>query len=292
LEALCAYGWRSSVFIVDDNFIGNKRKLKLEILPAIIQWMKEKNYPFTLFTEASINLADDEDLMRLMVEANFDMVFVGIETPNEESLAECGKFQNKGRNLVDAVKKLQNHGLQVQGGFIVGFDSDPVSIFENQISFIQRSGIVTAMVGLLSAPPGTKLHRRLKSENRLLNEFSGNNTDGSMNFVPKMNSDILMSGHRHIISTIYSPKQYYERIKTFLREYKPRRNKTTHPRFEQLRALARSVWFLGLREKGRRYYWKLLAWTLVKHPRSMVVSVTLIIYGYHFRRIMETYTGG
>ena len=157
LDTLYVRGWRSSVFVVDDNFIGNKRKLKEEILPAIIEWMKKKKYPFALFTEASINLSDDEKLMRLMVEANFNAVFVGIETPNEESLAECGKFQNKNRDLVASVRKLQNHGLEVQGGFILGFDSDPHSIFEDQISFIQRSGIVTAMVGLLNAPPGKTL---------------------------------------------------------------------------------------------------------------------------------------
>jgi radical SAM superfamily enzyme YgiQ (UPF0313 family) len=289
LDALGTRGWRGSVFIVDDNFIGNKRKLKAQILPAIAEWMKEKEYPFSLFTEASINLADDEELMRLMVEANFDMVFVGIETPHEESLAECGKLQNKNRNLMASVKRLQNHGLQVQGGFIVGFDNDPPSIFENQISFIQRSGIVTAMVGLLNAPPGTKLYRRLKGENRLLGDFSGDNTDCSINFVPKMSYETLMSGYRKIISTIYAPKQYHERLKTFLKEYKPRRGKAVRPRFGHLLSLAKSMWFLGLREKGRGYYWRLLAWTLVRHPRSFPISVTLAIYGYHFRKVVEKY---
>ncbi|MGB2884762.1 MAG: radical SAM protein, partial [Dehalococcoidia bacterium] len=160
LDALYNRGWRDSIFVVDDNFIGNKRKLKKEILPAIIEWQKERKYPSPLFTEASINLADDEELMKLMVEAGFDMVFIGIETTNEESLAECSKNQNRGRDLVASVKKLQNHGFQVQGGFILGFDSDPVSIFKSQINFIQKSGIVTAMVGLLNAPPGTRLYER------------------------------------------------------------------------------------------------------------------------------------
>ncbi len=293
LDALYTQGWRSSVFIVDDNFIGSKRKLKAEILPAIVQWMKEKDYPFSLFTEASINLADDEELMQLMVEANFDMVFVGIETPHEESLAECGKFQNKNRDLVASVKTLQNHGLQVQGGFIVGFDNDPPSIFENQINFIQRSGIVTAMVGLLNAPPGTKLYRRLKGENRLLSDdFSGDNTDCSINFVPRMNRETLMNGYRRIISTIYAPKQYHERLKTFLKEYKPKPGKAVHPQFGHLRSFAKSIWFLGLKEKGKRYYWRLLAWTLVRRPRSFAIAVTLAIYGYHFRKIVEGYTEG
>jgi len=290
LDALYIRGWRSSVFIVDDNFIGNKRKLKEEILPAIIEWMKKKKYPFALFTEASINLSDDEKLMRLMVEANFNAVFVGIETPNEESLAECGKFQNKNRDLVASVRKLQNHGLEVQGGFILGFDSDPHSIFENQISFIQRSGIVTAMVGLLNAPPGTKLYRRLKSESRLLLDFSGDNTDCSMNFIPKMNHETLINGYKRVLNTIYSPKQYYERTITFLKEYKPRAGKPVRPQLQHLVAFVRSVWVLGIKEKGREYYWRLLAWTFARRPRLFPLSVRLAIYGFHFRKVLKGYT--
>ncbi len=229
LEAIFSQGWRSGVFIVDDNFIGNKRKLRAEILPAIIGWMKEKGYPFAFSTEASINLADDEELMRLMVKAGFNTVFVGIETPNEESLAECNKFTNINRDLVASVKKMQNQGLEVQGGFIVGFDSDPLSIFKSQISFIQRSGIVTAMVGLLNAPPGTRLYQHLKKENRLLKNSSGDNTDCSINFIPKMNYETLINGYKHILYTIYSPKQYYERVKTFLKAYKPQKRRGDTP---------------------------------------------------------------
>jgi radical SAM superfamily enzyme YgiQ (UPF0313 family) len=251
--------------------------------------MNLKKYPFSLFTEASINLADDEDLIQLMVKAGFDTVFVGIETPNEESLAECGKSQNTNRDLVTSVKKLQNSGLQVHGGFIVGFDNDPASIFENQINFIQKSGIVTAMVGLLNAPPGTKLHQRLKRENRLTREFSGNNTDFSINFVPKMNYTTLLDGYQSILKSIYSPKIYYERIKTFLREYKPSTRKVNFYQLGLIRAFIRSIWILGMREKGKRYYWRLLAWTLLKKPRSFQMSVTLLIYGLHFRKVVERY---
>ena len=288
-DLLYKLGWRNGVFIVDDNFIGNKKKLKAEILPAIIKWMKEKKYPFSLFTEASINLADDEELMKLMVDAGFNMVFVGIETPNEESLAECGKSQNVNRDLLASVKILQNRGLQVQGGFIVGFDNDPLSIFENQINFIQKSGIVTAMVGLLNAPHGTKLYDRLKKENRLVQTFSGNNTDCSMNFIPKMNYDTLINGYQGIMTTIYSPKKYYERTKTFLREYKPKTKQKNSPEFKYLWAFVKSIWVLGIVEKGRRYYWRLLAWTLIKHPRSFAMSITLSIYCFHFRKIVKEY---
>ncbi len=289
LDALYNRGWRSSVFIVDDNFIGNKRKLRTEILPAIADWMKKKGRPFSLITEASVNLSDDEELVRLMVEAGFDSVFIGIETTNQESLSECGKLQNKNRDLVDSVKKLQNYGLQVYGGFIVGFDNDPPSIFESQINFIQRSGIVTAMVGLLNAPPGTRLFRRLKKENRLTRAFSGDNTDCSINFIPKMGYGTLINGYRKLIKTIYTPKQYYERIKTFLQEYKPLRGRPLRPQLAHLEAFIRSIWVLGIKEKGRQYYWRLLAWTLARRPQSLPMAITLAIYGFHFRKITERY---
>ena len=287
LEALYSRGWRGGVFIVDDNFIGNKRKLKAEILPAIIKWMKERKYPFSFNTEASINLADDKGLMQLMVKTGFNTVFVGIETPNEESLVECNKFQNANRNLVASVKKIQNYGLEVQGGFIVGFDSDPISIFKSQINFIQRSGIVTAMVGLLNAPRGTRLYQRLKQENRLLKGFSGDNTDCSLNFIPKMNYETLINGYRHILNTIYSPKNYYERVKTFLKEYKPRGIRKGKIQFYHLKAFIKSMWVLGVKEKGRKYYWKLFASTLLRCPRSFPLSMSLAVYGYHFRKIAE-----
>ncbi len=290
LEALYNQGWLGGLFIVDDNFIGNKRKLKSEILPAIIDWMKGKKYPFTFNTEASINLADDEELMQLMVEAGFNSVFIGIETPNEESLAECNKSQNQNRDLVASVRKIQNYGLEVQGGFIVGFDHDPLSIFKSQISFIQKSGIVTAMVGLLSAMPGTRLYRRLKQEHRLLSNATGNNTDCSLNFIPKMNYETLIEGYKHILDTIYSPKQYYERIKILLKEYRPKKRRNA-PRIQpyHISAFIKSMWFLGIREEGRRYYWKLFVSTLLKYPRAFPLSMSLAVYGFHFRKVAEKY---
>ena len=292
LDALYNRGWRDGVFVVDDNFIGNKKKLKSEILPAIIKWRKGKKYPFVLLTEASINLADDEELMHLMVEAGFDTVFIGIETPNEKSLAECTKSQNQNRDLAASVKKIQNCGLQVQGGFIVGFDNDPLSIFKNQINFIQKTGIVTAMVGLLNAPPGTRLYRRLKQERRLLKAFTGNNTDCSLNFIPKMNHETLINGYKHILDTIYSPKHYYERVKTFLKEYRPQGEIAGRLQSHYIRAFFKSIWFLGIREKGRRYYWKLFLSTLLKQPRKFPISINLAVYGYHFRKVMGSYTKG
>ncbi len=287
LNAIYAEGWRSSVFFTDDNFIGNKRKLKTEILPAMAQWSKQKNYPFSFFTEASIDLADDEELMRAMTEVGFNMIFIGIESPNEESLVECNKLPNKGRDLLASVKKLQNNGFQVQGGFIVGFDSDPLSIFKSQINFIQQSGIVTAMVGVLMAPPGTALHKRMKKENRLLVRGSGDNTDGSTNFIPKMGLEKLKNGYSHILSTIYSPKPYYERIKTFLREYKPQNVTKGSIKLERIQALLKSIWVLGITGKGRVYYWRLFIWTLLNKPESFSLSITFAIQGFHFSKVAE-----
>jgi len=216
---------------------------------------------------------------------------VGIETPNEESLVECNKFNNTNRDLVASVKKLQNHGLQVQGGFIIGFDSDPSSIFKSQINFIQKSGIVTAMVGLLNAPPGTKLYHRLKKENRLLPaDTSGDNTDGTINFIPKMNREMLINGYKNVVKTIYSSKQYYERLKVFLEEYKPHQPRKTgrgklYP--HQVKALVNSMLVLGVKEKGRQHYWKLFNYTLFKKPRLFPLFVALSVYGFHFRKVAE-----
>jgi len=177
--------------------------------------------------------------------------------------------------------------LQVQGGFIVGFDSDPLSIFKSQIEFIQKSGIVTAMVGVLMAPPQTRLYKRLKEEDRLLPGGTGDNTDGSTNFIPKMGRETLARGYKHVVDTIYAPKQYYERIRTFLREYKPRNKWKIKISLVYLIAWIRSTWVLGVKEKGRIYYWKLVAWTLLKKPKTFPLSMTLAVEGFHFRKVAE-----
>lgn len=285
LDSLYRFGWRDKVFFVDDNFIGNRMYLKRELLPALIEWRKDKP-SIGFHTEVSINLADDEELLRLMVEAGFDTVFIGIETPDEESLAECSKVQNTRRNLVEDVRRIQQAGLQVQGGFIVGFDSDKPSIFRRQIDFIQQSGIVTAMVGLLQAPPGTKLYQRLKREGRLRAQMSGDNVDGTTNIVPKMPLATLKAGYRYILEHIYSPSYYYERVRTFLRGYRPPKIKPVL-RFEYILAFFRSIVRLGILGEERRHYWKLLFWTLFRKPQLFPLAVTLAIYGHHFRKVCE-----
>ncbi len=289
LDTLYYTGWRGPVFFVDDNFIGNKTKLKKEILPAIAEWMVKRKNPFYLNTEASINLADDEELMQLMAKAGFEAVFIGIESPNEESLIECNKNQNRNRDLISSVKKIQEFGLEVQGGFIVGFDNDPLTIFEKLTNFIQESGIVTAMVGLLNAPKGTKLQKRLQKEGRLLKDFTGNNTDFSINFIPQMNSDILLAGYKKILHTIYSPKYYYERVMRFMKDFTPKKKKVFHINPNYILALFRSIIKLGLFGEERIYYWKLFFWSLFRKPQLFSLAILFTIYGFHFRKISNSF---
>ena len=289
LDVMFERGWRGGVFFVDDNFIGNQKKLKHEILPALIEWMQEKGYPFSFQTEASINLADDDELMELMVKAGFNTVFIGIETISEDSLAECNKLQNKNRDLANCIRKILHHGLQVQGGFIVGFDSDEEKIFNGMIKFIQETGIVTAMVGLLNAPKGTLLYKRLEGEGRIKEDFSGSNTDLSINFSPRMDMNTLISGYKYIVSTIYSPKYYYERVIKFLKEFCPAKLGKAHLGLREIGAFLKANVKLGFIGEERRYYWKLFFWSLFKQPKSFPLAITFSIYGYHFRKIFETY---
>ena len=285
MDALYALGWRGGIFFVDDNFIGHKARLKRELLPALIAWQQGRK-GVTFNTEVSVNLADDPELMQMMADAGFDTVFVGIETPDENSLRECNKKQNTGRDLVADVKKIQRAGLQVQGGFIVGFDSDKPSIFRRQIEFIQKSGIVTAMVGLLQAPSGTRLFERLKRENRIAGFTSGDNVDGTTNIVPIMALKTLREGYENILQHIYSPDHYYQRVKTFLREY---RTPKIRPRLSLARVLTflHSALRLGVIGKERVHYWKLLLWTRFRRPDLVPLAVTLMIYGHHFRKVCE-----
>jgi radical SAM superfamily enzyme YgiQ (UPF0313 family) len=286
LDGLYKLGWRGQVFVVDDNFIGNKKYLKTQLLPELIEWQKDKR-GIPLNTEASINLADDRMLIDMMVEAGFDTVFIGIETPDEQGLTECNKTQNKNRDLAESVRLIQKAGLQVQGGFIVGFDSDRPSIFQRQIDFIQNTGIVTAMVGLLQAPVGTRLYKRLKQEGRLAGQLSGNNVDGSTNIIPKMDQNILFRGYRNMMRQIYSPKPYYQRIKTFLRTYRTPKFKTPLD-LQRILALFRSSIRLGILGKERIQYWKILSWTIFRRPELFPLVITFAIYGHHFRKIYKS----
>ena len=287
LDSIYAAGWRGNIFFVDDNFIGNKRYLKEHLLPALIKWREDKK-GCVFYTEATINLADDRELMRLMVRAGFDSVFIGIESPDDKSLAECQKVQNKNRDLLQSVKIIHGAGLQVQGGFIVGFDSDTPSIFQRQIDFIQNSGIVTAMVGMLQAPPGTRLFDRMKRENRLRGRISGDNVDGTTNIIPLMGLDRLYEGYRSIMKQIYSPRYYYRRVRMFLKEFKIPEVKTPMD-LQRFLAFFRSGFRLGIFGKERFHFWHLIGWTLIRRPRLFPLAITLAIYGHHYRKICELY---
>jgi radical SAM superfamily enzyme YgiQ (UPF0313 family) len=249
--------------------------------------MEQKGRPFYFYTEASINLADDGELLELMVRAGFEEVFIGIETPLEEGHAESGKAQNKNRDLLASVRLIQQAGLQVHGGFIVGFDSDQPSIFDAQIRFIQESGIVTAMVGMLTALRGTRLYERLDREGRLLGDASGNNTALALNFMPRMPPATLIAGYRTILDTIYAPKQYYQRVIRLLSEYRPLSRGKFHLQRGYLGALGKSMLVLGVLGRERLQFWKLFFWSLLRKPRLFPLAITYAIYGYHFRKVAE-----
>ncbi|MGC8775376.1 MAG: B12-binding domain-containing radical SAM protein [Chlorobaculum sp.] len=284
LEGLRRHGWQDSVFFVDDNFIAHRAYLKKELLPALIEWRKTKGATNKFYTECSINLADDAELMELMVDAGFNQVFIGIETPEVTALQACGKQHNTSRDMLDNIRKIQNAGIEVQGGFIVGFDSDTPSIFQKQIEFIQKSGIVTAMVGILQALPGTKLYERLKNEGRLLPHSSGDNADSNTNIVPMMDPEILRRGYREMMNHLYAPKYYYQRIRTLLEEYRAPQLKSRF-RMSQFMAFMRSTVMLGVIGRERFQYWKMLAWTAVNRQQALPLAVTLAIYGHHFRKV-------
>ncbi|MCG6953753.1 MAG: DUF4070 domain-containing protein, partial [Betaproteobacteria bacterium] len=286
LEALRRRGWRDMVFIVDDNFIGNRKRARA-LLHELVDWRARARPSMGFFTEASVNLADDAELCELMVQAGFSKVFLGLETPSPEGLEECNKAQNRKRDLGETVRTLQRAGLEVMGGFIVGFDSDPRDIFRRQFEFIQHSGVVTAMVGLLSALPQTALYRRLAAEGRILAETCGNNTDAAINFITRLEPQFLLSGYRELMRQLYEPRNYYARIRTFLRNYRPQ---GTSGRLSgaDLKAFLKSLWVLGVRHAGRRQFWALLWTTLLASPRKLRAAMELSILGHHFRRIAQT----
>jgi radical SAM superfamily enzyme YgiQ (UPF0313 family) len=285
LDALYQLGWRGTVTFVDDNLVGNRRKLRTELLPALIEWRRDKR-GMTFSTQVSIDLADDEELLDLMVSAGFDTVFVGIESLDDTNFAECRKTQNANRDLLADVKRIQRAGLQVQGGFIIGFDSDTPTVFQRMTDFIQRSGIATAMVGLLQAPIGTALYRRLEQEGRIKSQLSGDNVDGTTNIIPAMGIEPLEKGYREILRDIYSPRSYYARLRTFIREYHPPKSKARLAPWH-LNAFFRSLYFLGIAGEERFRYPGLLLWTLFRKPRAFPVAVVLAISGYHFRKSSE-----
>ena len=289
LDALRDLGWRGTVFIVDDNFIGNKKNVRL-LLPALTQWQEENNHPFSLLTEASVNLADDEDLLANMRTAGFNQVFLGIETPVEASLKEAQKSQNRG-NLLDSVRRIQSYGMEVMAGFIVGFDNDPDDIFERQINFIRESAIPLAMVGLLNALPDTQLWKRLEREGRLLGEASGNNTECTFNFRTTMDPARLIAGYQRIMQTIYSPAEFYQRALDSMKRTAIRGSAQQHYALgNTIASLLRIGIRLGVLDRERREFWRFIARTVTSHRQKISDSLRLAAMGYHFRKLSEVYS--
>ena len=285
LDALYAAGWIGTVFFVDDNFIGNKKLVK-QFLRALIEWREREKPELDFITEASVNLADDKELLELMVSAGFRRVFIGIESPVPESLREAQKYQNTHGDLIEMIKTVQRSGMEVMGGFIVGFDNDPREIFELQYDFIQKTGIAAAMVGLLTALPKTQLYHRLSGEGRLDTKSTGNNTEAVLNFIPKLDREFLISGYKRLMWTLYEPTTYYRRALTFLNEYGPRGPKLKLT-IEDIYALFRSLWMMGVMHRGRRAFWKYLATILVRHPHKFPKGIALAIYGFHYRMVAK-----
>jgi radical SAM superfamily enzyme YgiQ (UPF0313 family) len=285
LDGLMDTGWKGTVFFVDDNFIGNKRLVK-EFLRALIAWRQRRRPQVDFITEASVNLADDQELLDLMATAGFHRVFLGIETPVPASLQECQKYQNTHGDLVEKIRTIQRSGLEVMGGFIVGFDNDPREIFELQFDFIQKTGIAAAMVGLLTALPKTQLYHRLLGEGRLDSAATGNNTEAVLNFIPKLDREFLIDGYRRLMRTLYEPSTYYRRVLVFLGEYRPNGPKLRLTLLD-VRAFFKSLWIMGVLYRGRRAFWKYLATVLVRHPRKLPNAIALAVHGFHFRMVAK-----
>jgi radical SAM superfamily enzyme YgiQ (UPF0313 family) len=289
LDQLYEAGWRGPVSIVDDNFIGNKPRARL-LLAAIIAWQKAHGYAFRFITEASINLADDAGLLESMKEAGFASVFLGIETPDESSLAATNKLQNTRRDLLDSVATIQQYGIEVMGGFILGFDTDQEDIFDRLVEFIQQSAIPIAMVGLLQAMPGTQLFRRLTREGRMVDSGAGNNMDCHLNFHPRMNAERLIEGYRSVLQRIYASEPYYRRVRSYLSRCKPRYQ--AHVSFGNVRAFLLSLVRQGILGQSRMSYWKFVVTAATRHRKSFGAAMTMAVMGYHFQVMTERVLAG
>ena len=292
LDALWRAGWHDNVFIVDDNFIGNKKNVR-RLLPELAEWSERHGYPFAFVTEASVNLADDEEMLKLMRRAGFYSVFVGIETPALESLKEAQKGQNTRRDLIDSIRKIQSYGMEVMAGFIVGFDHDPEDIFDVQIDFIRESAIPCSMVSLLEALPGTQLWRRLEREGRLRKtDHTGKNSDCTLNFIPRMDATRLVEGHRSILRTIYRPAEYYQRTLDCLTHL----NRDGAPKLwsklslNDIATVVRITVRLGVRDRARSEFWHYMKCVLADHRGKLPHGIALAAMGYHFRKLTEQYS--
>lgn len=288
LEVLFERGWRGGVFWVDDNFIGNKKVCK-EILPSVVDWQSRHGMPFQFYTQASVNLAADSQLVDLMGRAGFDSVFLGIETSHQESLRETGKLQNTRFDLLESIKKLQRAGLEVMGGFIIGFDNDPVDIDRHLVRFIQASGIPVAMTGLLNALPGSPLHRRFAKEGRLLDAQSGQKGDNTFqfgfNFQTVQDAGRMIGAYKNVLLEVYGkPGNYFRRVTELYRNLGQGLASKSPLTLRRLRACMRSLLMIPTSKYGWSYGNFLLR-TLVRYPTRIQDAIRHGIVGFHFYKL-------
>jgi len=286
LDALRALGARGTLFFVDDNFVANRRGVG-RLLPVLREWQERNGFPFVFCTEASEDLATHPELVTAMVKAGFGQVFVGIETPSLEALAQTKKTQNLRMPQERAVEELTRAGLEVYAGFIVGFDSDGPDIFERQLAFISSLPIARAMVNLLTALPGTQLWRRLEREGRLRGTPSGDSFERP-NFVPALDERTLLAGYRRLLAALYSPDAYYRRCALHLDAVPLRRGAVEHSvRNGSLGTLWRAVWRLGIRGQRRQLFWRLVARGLRRGTDLLPRAVMFAIVGESLIRYTE-----
>ena len=289
IDLLHRLGWRDSIMVVDDNFIGNGEAIRALLEEEIIPWQQERGHPYHFHTQVSIRLSAQPELMDAMRRAGFYKIFCGIESPVEESLKFMGASKNLegSLGLVDKVRVLQHNGFEVQAGFIMGFDTDPDDIAERMIDFIQEAAIPVAMVGLLGVVPDTADYRRFKRAGRLVEDTRYTGDTGifsrNLSFVPLIDPEELFSRHRQVVETIYSPRYYFRRCRRALERaaagLKPPQGRGV--RLWELRALLRSLWSQGVRSPYRGQYWRFMAATL-GHPRQFAAAAALAISGHHF----------
>jgi radical SAM superfamily enzyme YgiQ (UPF0313 family) len=286
LDALRALGARGTLFFVDDNFVANRRAVA-RLLPVLRAWQERNGFPFVFCTEASIDLATHPELVTAMVQAGFGQVFLGIETPSIDALTQANKTQNLRMPQERAVEELTRAGLEVYAGFIVGFDSDGPDIFDRQLAFISALPIARAMVGLLTALPGTQLWRRLEREGRLRGAPSGDQFERP-NFVPALDERTLLAGYRRLLAALYSPDAYYRRCALHLDAVPLRRGAFAHSVGNgSLGTLWRAVWGLGIRGRRRQLFWRLVARALRRGTENLPRAVTFAIVGESLIRYTE-----
>ena len=291
LQGLYDIGWRGDITFADDNLICNHSKAK-DILRALGPWQAAHGYPFNIYAQVSIEVVDDKELLSLMGQAGFVGLFLGIETPDPVSLQECNKRQNLNRDLVEAVRNIQVHGMEVIGGFIVGFDSDSPDVFVNQAEFIEQAAIPTAMINLLAAPPGTPLFQRLEAEGRLLGTCDGDTSmnAGAMNFIPKMGREPLLRGYKGLLRRLFEPWPFYQRVLTFLSHYQPNPHRPNRPpKSREVKAAVKIILTLGFKEPGRLAFWVFLGRVLLSYLPLFPVGMSMAAAGDHVRVVMNRF---